>query len=71
MQLKLAKFGIVELARTGKISLKRGRQVRCMLPVVNASAQRHADTHQWQYATFNGRVNLGACQSISDACAFL
>jgi acetolactate synthase-1/3 small subunit len=27
MQLKLAKFGIVQLARTGKISLKRGRQV--------------------------------------------
>jgi len=27
MQLKLAKFGIVELARTGKISLKRGRQL--------------------------------------------
>ena len=27
LQLKLAKFGIMELARTGKISLKRGRQL--------------------------------------------
>jgi Small subunit of acetolactate synthase len=27
LQLKLAKFGIVELVRTGKIALKRGRQL--------------------------------------------
>lgn len=27
LQLKLAKFGIVELMRTGKIALKRGQQL--------------------------------------------
>lgn len=46
MQLKLAKFGIVQLARTGKISLKRGRQVlRSSTPWILNDAQKLLALH--------------------------